>query len=167
MIHHNSSNISTSNDASLNNIIFESLPCYGMILDSNGAILSITNDLKVLLNIELDSSNNNLFTLFENIGTANDFKNVTSSSNLEITYPLTLNKKISLQFTFKELIVNNELMVYAWIKDKTKSRKHDKVKKILANLAKSEIQIKDIKQYYNSVQDELNKVLDASNFFVI
>lgn len=162
MISNNSSNI-----ASIDKIIFESLPCYGMILDSKGTILSITSDLKTLLNIELNSSNNNLFKLFEDLGSTNDIRILIKSEHLEISHALTCNKKICLQFTFKKQLINNELMVFAWIKDKTKSRKHDKVKKILANLAKSEIEIKDIKQYYNSVKDELNKVLDASNFFVI
>jgi signal transduction histidine kinase/CheY-like chemotaxis protein len=138
-----------------------------MILDSKGTILSITSDLKTLLNIELNSSNNNLFKLFEDLGSTNDIRILIKSEHLEISHALTCNKKICLQFTFKKQLINNELMVFAWIKDKTKSRKHDKVKKILANLAKSEIEIKDIKQYYNSVKDELNKVLDASNFFVI
>ena len=167
MISHNSSNISASNATSIDKIIFESLPCYGMILNATGIILSITNDLKVLLNIEKTTENSSIFDLFENICPANDFKNLINSANLEISHTLTANKKIYLQFSFKELIVNNELIVYAWIKDKTKSKKHDNAKKILANLAKSEIQIKDFKQYYKAVHDELNKVLDASNFFVI
>ncbi len=167
MFSHKSSNNKVSNGNSFDRIIFESLPCYGMILDSEGGILSITNDLKILLKFELKPSNFSIFNLFENIGLSNDFKSLIQISYLEISHTLPSNKKISLQFTFKELIVNNELLVLAWIKDKTKSKKHDKVKKILSNLAKSEIQIKNIKQYYNSVQDELNKVLDASNFFVI
>jgi len=167
MVSQNSTNISASNVVSIDKIIFESLPCFGMILDSKGTILSMTNDLKKFLSFDLNSNNNNLFTLFENLRSAVDLRTLIETEHLEITHTLNNNNRISLQFTFKELYVSNELMVFAWIKDKTKSRKHDKVKKILANLAKSEIQIKDINQYYNSIQGELNKVLDASNFFVI
>jgi signal transduction histidine kinase/CheY-like chemotaxis protein len=162
-----SSNMNVLQNIVIDKFIFESFPGYGMILNSEGIIITITNYTKDFLNIELNSNNHNFLNLFGDKENANDFEEILKSQNYEVWYSLSPTNKICLQFSFKEIFINNQPYIIALIKDKTKSRRHDNVKKILANLAKSEIQIKDIKLYYKSVQDELNKVLDASNFFVI
>lgn len=167
MTSQNSTDIGTSQNMIIDKITFESIPGYGMILNSKGFILSITKELKELIKIEQDYSNRLIFELFNSIDCANDFDKLKKLSNFEFWYSLTPNKSICLQINFREITLHDEELIIAWIKDKTKSKRHDQVKKILANLAKSEITIKNPRQYYKSVQDELNKVLDASNFFVI
>ncbi len=147
--------------------IFESFPGYGMILDTDGKIVSITNYTKNLLNIQITPKNTTLFSLFGIDKKIASLESIVKQGLYEVWHPTSTTNRICLQFNFKQITIYEEQFLIVLIKDKTKSKRHDQVKKILTNLAKSEIQIKDINLYYKSVQDELNKVLDASNFFVI
>ncbi|RPH32295.1 MAG: response regulator [Bacteroidales bacterium] len=160
---------STSNDFQSINIdktVFESFPGYGMILSSKGRIIAITDYTKELLNIHLTPQNSKFFSIFENNEPNIEFESIVKEGKHEIWHTISANNRICLQFTFKQIAISEKHYVIALIKDKTKSRRHDKVKKILANLAKSEIQIKEIDHYFKSIQCELSKVLDAGNFFV-
>lgn len=166
MIPQNTTNTGDLQSIIIDKTIFESFPGLGMILDSAGGFLSITKDTLKLLNIPSAPHNSNFLTFF-NIDSNCDFESLVKAGKHEIWYTLSTNVKVCLQFTFKQVVISEKQFVIALMKDKTKSKRHDKVKKILANLARSEIQIKDINLYYKSIQNELNKVLDASNFFVI
>ncbi|NOU18605.1 MAG: response regulator [Bacteroidales bacterium] len=149
-----------------NNYLFECIPGYGMILDSKGTILCVTNELKELLNNDPIIHTGNLFNLFKNIH-PNEYHDVIKKEYIGFWHNININTKIYLQLTFKEIIRDNNQLVIVWIKNKTKSIKHEKVKKILTNLAKSELENRDNKQYYKSIQNELNQVIDANNLFVV
>lgn len=156
-----------SNSSIIDFTLFESLPGYGLIIDYLGSSFAITNELVDLLNIDKSKNIPNFFELFEYFKNYNDFEQLKNKNHIEIWHAISPNRTICLQFAFKEIEIRNNKHLIVWIKDKSKARKQDKVKKILANLAKSEVQIKDFRVYYKSVQEELNKVLDANNFFVI
>ncbi len=164
---HISSNANDLNSIVIDQEIFESFPGLGMILDTKGRIVSMTHDATNLLSIQLTPRNSFFINLF-NITEPNiNFEELIKLGTYELWYTSIKNIKFCLHFTFKELTIRDKQFVIALVKDKTKSKRHGKVKKILANLAKSEIQIKDINQFYSSLQNELNKVLDADNFFVV
>jgi len=156
-----------SNSSLIDYTLFESLPGYGLIVNYNGDSLAITNDLVDFLKIDKTKSIPSFLDLFEQFKNFNGFDELKYKNHIEILHPISPNRNICLQFTFKEIEIRGNKHITIWIKDKTKARKHDRVKKILANLAKSEVQTKDFRLYYKSVQEELNKVLDANNFFVI
>lgn len=167
MISPNVPNANDLNSIVIDKDIFESFPGLGMILDTKGRIVSMTHITAELLEIEL-TPRNCFFTNIFNITESNiEFEELVKLGNYELWYTTSNNNKICLQFTFKQLNIKDRIFVIGLIKDKTKSKRHGKVKKILTNLAKSEIQIKDINQFYKSLQTELNKILEADNFFVI
>ena len=167
MISNSSSSANDLNSIIIDKDIFESFPGLGMILDAKGRIVSMTHITSNLLNTQLTHRNSFFFNLFNITDPNISFENLVKEGIYELWHTSTTNTKICLQFTFKQLTIKDKQFVIALIKDKTKSKKHGKVKKILANLAKSEIQIKDINQFYKSLQNELNKVLEAENLFVI
>lgn len=156
-----------SNSSIIDYTLFESLPGYGLIVDNQGGSFAITNDLVDYLNIDKTRSIPSFFDLFEQFRNFGGFDELKDRNHIEIFHTISPNRTICLQFAFKEIDIRNSKHFIVWIKDKTKARKHDRVKKILANLAKSEVQTKDFRIYYKSVQEELNKALDANNFFVI
>ncbi|MHC1704543.1 MAG: ATP-binding protein [Tenuifilaceae bacterium] len=66
------------------------------------------------------------------------------------------------------MVIENDVQnIIVWVKDKTKAKKQEEIKKILYNLAKSEVHINEIKLFYDTIQNELNKILDANNLFVV
>lgn len=163
----NTSNASELNGIVIDQTIFESFPGLGMILDIKGRIVSITYLTKKLLDIELTPRNSIFINLFNITDPETSFNSLINIGVYELWHTTPSNNRICIQFTFKQIIIKDRQFVIALLKDKTKSKRHGKVKKILSNLAKSEIQIKDLQQYYKSIQNELNKVLDADNFFVV
>jgi len=156
-----------SNNSTIDFTLFESLPGYGLIIDYKGGSFAITNELVDLLSIDKSKNIPNFFELFEYFKNYNDFEQLKNKNHIEILHAISPNRTICLQFAFKEIDIRNNKHLIVWIKDKTKAKKHDRVKKILANLAKSEVQTKDFRVFYKSVQEELNKALDANNFFVV
>ena len=167
MIPNNSSNSLSFTVDNFNDTIFETIPWSGLILDSNGTIISITNELKTLLSINPCLHKDNLFDIFESLGSTYDFDSLVEEGSIELSHFVD-SSKLYLQLIFKVLNnIGNERLVIVWVKNRTKSKKHEKIKKILDNLAKSELQIKDNKRYYKSIQDELSQVLDANNLFAV
>lgn len=164
---HNSSNASDLNSIVIDQNIFENFPGLGMITDTKGRIVSMTNLTKELLEVELTPRNSFFLNLFNLTEPDTEYSKLVKDGVFEFWHTTPSNNKICIQFIFKELSIKDRPYIIALLKDKTKSKRHSKVKKILANLAKSEIQIKDINQFYRSIQNELNKVIDAENFFVI
>ena len=151
-----------------NDNIFVNIPGYGLIIDKKGTILSITDDLKELLKVQPNLGEDSICDLFKDLCTQCDFDTLLKKRVIEYWYTPNIFEKICFQFTFKEVVTKNqEPLIIVWMKNKTKSKKYDKVRRILANLAKSEIEIKDNILFYKSIQEELNHVIDANNLFVV
>lgn len=90
------------------------------------------------------------------------------SKETNVDVLLTENKiNTHLELSFKEVVDTEPHQIIVWVKDKTSEIKQEKIKTILLSLAKSEVQIKEINLFYELIQRELNKILDANNFFVI
>lgn len=157
----------TTLNNSLSKVLFESIPSYGMLMDKKGNIFSITNDFENLLCINPGNFKKNIFDLFPTLGNKDSFELCTTKKKTEIWHRLDNGKEICLQFSLKEIDFNSSCYVIAWIKDRTKAKKQEEIKKILLNIAKSETQIRELKQFYDLIQNELSRVLDANNFFVV
>ena len=138
----NHNNVTSKSDTIIEKIsdtIFVSIPGNGLIIDKKGTILAATNELKLLLKQQPLLNEDSLFDLFKDLCPTTDLDILIKRKVIEYWYAPNLYEKRYLQFTFKEIVKNDEPLIIVWIKDKTKSKKYDKVRKILANLAKSEI----------------------------
>jgi signal transduction histidine kinase len=167
MVSKNPPNGETFSFETIDESIFNTIPGLGIIIDPKGIILSITQELKEFFNINPKLSIDNIIDIFPALNAPKGEANYLSKSTIELWHTHGCNSKLFLQFSFRRILKNDRPLIIVWIKNKTKSIKYDKVRKILSNLAKSELEIKDNQLYYKSIQNELNQVVDANNLFVV
>ncbi len=85
--------------------------------------------------------------------------------------PLNVSEEfVSLQsyiFKFAPVTVNNELIYFVVIENTTELEKEKLTKQILLNISHAEITCKDLESFFSIIQQELNSLFDAQNFFIV
>ncbi len=145
---------------------FRSVPGWGVILSINGEIMYATDDFRNEF-----FPNELVQKKFEDIIPNFNINNVLLSQEnswhrIEDWYNLQNNKRMFLEIKASLFSVEEVRFIILWISDKTKTDREEKIKSLLINLTKAEIQAENIKQFYKSIQLELNKIIEAQNLFI-
>lgn len=145
--------------------IFKTIPGWGILLDSSGKVLLMTNSLMEVLHGIPPSQN--FFDIFPSLDYISKSGNIVGKEKVQGWFVLSDNNKYFLDFTFDQQTIDGNATIIVWITDKSKERYHEQLKDLLTNLSKAEFQFKELKQFYKILQTELSKIIEADNFFIV
>lgn len=70
------------------------------------------------------------------------------------------------EVTLTKIDEDHKATIHAVVKDITERVKKEEIENILYNISKAAISIDDFQEFGNVIKDELNKIIDTSNFFI-
>ncbi len=159
--------VEIASNVEVNPIFFESLPGIALLLSLEGDIISITEDCHRFIDQRVITqkiqSLEDIFPEFD-LSKGVDFclalgeKGFWCSVNRKHCY---------LQFQYKAIEIKGKECFIVWVQDRTRYRKEEQVNKILLSIAKIEVRVKDLHQFYHAIHGELNKIIDARNLYVV
>jgi signal transduction histidine kinase/CheY-like chemotaxis protein len=117
--------------------------------------------------INCEQSIKSIFQLFQNQQLTHNILAKGKPYNIQLYYDINTTKSCFFSVEFTPLVSNNDLLYIVTVQDKSELEREKKTKELLLKLANAEKDSKDLKGLFKSIQQELNTILDARNFFIV
>lgn len=141
--------------------IFNSLPEYGLIINSKGYILHFTEKIKSVCDIQnpIGHRLQNTFPILKR-------RSITRLDDYEFDFT---HKKKNYRFKLvvKPLESKRNETYIVLLKDITNEFRQEKINRLLLSISQLESESESLDQFYRTIQDELNTLFDANNLYIV